>query len=642
LEAPLLQERGVVGGGALSRGKGGRLGEGRGEGSRAGGARRNALRAVFLLATLAILAISVLEARSLFLFYKDQPRLPLWDMAGHGWGGVELLQALSQGRPLRFLDLLNRQDKWPFGFSLLLLPFLAAGGSTFASATALSAVLFALVPLLLLWAAREVDRGPAGFWAGLLGAGLFLASPLLRVFGILIMREVAGIVFSLLAFCLYLRARRLGTPWAWRLAGLASLALFLVKYNYALLWWACVLVNEVLRRTPEERRELARWIKDLLWPWPTRRPGKIILAVYLYLLLLAALLGINFGVGLYAGIVVGTVLFALRWRRDREGIRNGWRSLPVEIRAALSTVVLPLWIWCLSPDPIHPKNIVAFLKNRATGPPLLSADSLLYYVRSLARDYTPAPLLGWVVVALFFAALLWLRRKDEPFRVLVLISLIGLALATLHPYKDSRFFATTAPFALLLAATAFSRLVHLARPIAGGLLCAGALAGLFFVATEGVDLQERLASGYKLYSAGPALSGPLQVFARWAPEGERVALLGTFNQLSESLVRWWLAQDPRSRNAEIVAPPRRFDGKLPPEEIRSRMDRWIEKEKPERILAIRVLPSSRFFHEEDFQRYNAWQLPAIESLEAGGGWKVVRRRKFRRVGVEIVVLDSKS
>jgi hypothetical protein len=200
-------------------------------------------RWAFILAALALLAVSGFEAASLYRFYAGQSRVPLWDMAGHGWGGVELLQALSEGRPLRFLDLLNRQDKWPFGYSLLLLPFLAAGDASFASATFLSTVLFALVPLLLLWLAREVDPGPAGLWGGLIAAALFLASPLLRIFGILIMREMAGIFFSLLGLILYLRARRLGTPWAWRLAGLAALALFLVKYNYALLWGIAVLAN---------------------------------------------------------------------------------------------------------------------------------------------------------------------------------------------------------------------------------------------------------------------------------------------------------------------------------------------------------------------------------------------------------------
>lgn len=596
---------------------------------------------LFLLLAVALLAVAAVEARSLYLFYLDQTRLPMWDMAGHGWGGVELLQALSEGRPLRFLDLLNRQDKWPFGYSLLLLPFVAAGGATFASATLFSIVLFVLIPPLLLWAAREVDDGPAGFWGGLLAAALFLASPFFRVFGILVMREMAGVFFSLLAFCLYLRARRLGSPWAWRLAGLASLGLFLVKYNYGLLWGIAVLANEILRRSPEERRELARRIGRLFWPAPPRRPGRIVLAVWLWLLAIAATLGINFGVGLYAGLVVGAVLVALRWKRDREGVRAWWRSLPVEIRAALETIVIPLWIWCLSPDPVHPKNIVAFLRNRSTGPPLFSADSLLFYFRSLARDYAPDPLVGWAVVALLAVSLVLLRRGGERFRFLALAAFLGLGLATFHPYKEPRFFATAAPFVLLLAAMAWSRLVHRARPVAGGLLCAGALAGIAFVATERADLPGRLAADYKAYSTGPAFRKPLGFLARWTPGPERVAVLGTFNELSESLVRWWLYQDRRAREAVIVDPPSRFDGKRPPEEIRKKMDRWLEEERPERIVAIRLLPESPIFQGEDFQRYNSWQLAALDVLAKDPGWKVARRRKFRSLDLEMLVLDRR-
>src|SRR5262245_40546000 len=145
---------------------------------------------IFALTVAAL--VSALAAASLDRFYAVQSRLPLWDMASHGWGGVELLRALEQGRPLHFLDLLNRQDKWPFGYSLLLLPFLGLGGASFAAATLLSTVLFAATPLLLLWAAREVDAGPPGLWGGLLASALFLASPLLRLFAILIMREMAG------------------------------------------------------------------------------------------------------------------------------------------------------------------------------------------------------------------------------------------------------------------------------------------------------------------------------------------------------------------------------------------------------------------------------------------------------------------
>lgn len=364
--------------------------------------------------------------------------------------------------------------------------------------------------------------------------------------------------------------------------------------------------------------------------------------MWLWLLAIAAVLGINFGVGLYAGLVVGAVLAALRWKRDREGVRAWWRSLPVEVRAALATVVIPLWIWCLSPDPVHPKNIVAFLRNRANGPPLFSADSLLFYFRSLARDYAPDPLVGWAVIALLAVSLVWLRKGGgEPFRVLALAALLGLGLATFHPYKEPRFFATAAPFVLLLAAMAWSRLVHLARPVAGGILCAGALAGVAFVATERADLDARLAADYRLYSAGPAFRRPLDFLARHAPGPGRVAVIGTFNELSESLVRWWLYQDPRAREAAIVDPPARFDGKRPPEEIRKKMDRWLGEEEPERILAIRLLPSSPLFQGEDFQRYNSWQLAAIGVLENDPGWKVERRRKFRSLNLEMLVLDRR-
>jgi hypothetical protein len=185
----------------------------------------------FAAAALLLTGLAAVEAARLYAFYLGQEGLPQWDMAGHPWGGIELHQALRHGEPLRFLALLNGQDKWPFGFSLLLLPFLALGGDGFAAATLLSTALFALTPALLLWAAREVDDGPAGWWGGGLAALLFLASPLLRLFAVLIMREEAGCFLSLLALACYLRARRRGDERSWRRAGLAGLALFLVKYN---------------------------------------------------------------------------------------------------------------------------------------------------------------------------------------------------------------------------------------------------------------------------------------------------------------------------------------------------------------------------------------------------------------------------
>ena len=564
----------------------------------------------FLVAALAVLTVSTWEAAAIYRIYLANPRVPLWDMAGHGWGGVELLRSL--GHPLRFLDLLNRQDKWPFGYSLLLMPFLAAGGWSFASATLLSAVLFALVPVLLLWVAREVDEGPAGLWGGLIAAALFLTSPLLRVFGVLIMREMAGAFFTLLALGFYLRARRLGTPWSWRLAGLATLALFLIKYNYALIWIAAVLAAEVWRMTPVQRRELvgkvSRW--------------KVLLG-YLALLFIVALFGVNPGVGVYAGLVIGAVLLIVLWRRDPEAFRARWRSLPVEVQAALITVALPVWIWWLSPEPIHPKEAIAFLRNRSAGPPLLSWSSLSYYFRSLIQDYSAVPVLGVLVVLGVLLSLLWLKQ----FRALALTAFLGLGLATFHPYKEPRFLAVAAPFLMLLAAMAFSRAVHWRRSLIGGFLCAGVIAGIAWAAS-GANLNARLEKNYKVYSARPGYWRVLAFLANHAAGAERVAVLGSFNELSESLVRWWLALDEKTEKLEVVDGPSR----------RKAIRAWLEKEKPERILAIRLLPSSRLYRGKDFQSFNAWQLAAIDSLEKKEGWEVTRRRRFEGLEMEILVL----
>jgi len=581
------------------------------------------------IAAIALLAVSTREAAALFRFYQAQTRLPLWDMAGHGWGGVELLRTLQNGHPLRFLSLLNHQDKWPFGYSLLLLPFLAAGKASFASATLLSTVLFALVPVLLFWVALEVDRGPAGFWGGLLGAALFLASPLSRVFGLLIMRETAGVFFSLLALALYLRARRLGTAWAWRLAGLAFLGLFLVKYNYALIWGLAILANEIWRLEPQRRRDLFLRAARLLRPWGQPGIGRIVLALFLDLLILATILGINPGVGIYAGLIVGAAVLAVRFFRNPEAFRERWRSLPIEVRAVLATVVIPLGLWCLSPSPIHPKEIIAFLRNRAAGPPLFSLASLSYYFRSLMQDDSPIPFLGGLVIVFAALSLLWRKqwKDDEPWRVLCWITFLGWILATFHPFKEPRFFTTTAPFVMLLAGITFARLMG--RRWIGGILCAAALVGIGWTATRTVDLDARLAQDYKVYSGRPGFWRPLAFLADHAEGAHRLAVVGTFNELSDNLIRWWLALDEEAREVEVVrSPSRRGDPRT-----------WLAKERPDRVLAIRLLPSSRLYKGKDFQLYNAWQLSVIGALETDPAWTVSRRKAFEALGLEILVMD---
>lgn len=599
---------------------------------------------VWVAAALALTALAAVQAWQLYAFYLAQDRLPQWDMAGHAWGGIELHQALRHGQPLRFLKLLNAQDKWPFGFSLLLLPFVWAGSDSFAAATLLSAVLFTLVPLLLLWGAWEVDPGEVGLWSGGLAALLFLASPLLRVFAVLIMREEAGVLFSLVAFCAYLRARRLGGEGPWRLAGLAGLALFLIKYNYALIWSAAVAANEILRLSPEGRARLREEALRRLWPWGERKDSPLsrVTAVFLYVVTAAALLKVNVGYELYAALLVATVWAVRRGWRDPAGAMAWYRGLPAAGRALVTTVVLPLWIWFLSPWPVHPREILAFLRNRSTGLALASADTWLYYPRSFVRDDLPAPL-GLVVLALLALALVgwWsgARRRagGEPDRVLLLAAVLSFLLPTLHPYKESRFLATAVPFALLAATALFSRLAHTLLPrIAGALACLAAAAGIV-AAARAADLPARLAGDYSLYSSDPAFGEPLDAITRSGRGAGRLGVIGSFNELSENLIRCRLAQ---TGGAAVARPLPRFSAGLPPAEIARRLHEWLRDERPGRVVALRLLPASPLFTSEDYRAYNAWQLAAIAALESDPGARLLDRQSFAAARLEVLSLAA--
>jgi hypothetical protein len=602
----------------------------------------------FAIAAILLTVLAAGQAAQLHAFYLAQDRLPQWDMAGHAWGGIELHQALAHGHPLRFLALLNAQDKWPFGFSLLLLPFVWVGGDGFAAATLLSLSLFSLMPLLIVWAAREVDAGPVGWWSGVLASLLFLASPLMRVFAVLIMREEAGVFFSLAAFCCYLRARRRGDAASWRLAGLAGLALFLVKYNYALILGVALAANELLRLSPARRTALWSFAARWLWPWRQGSRSAKAIAVLVYLVAVCMLLKVNVGYAIYVALLVATFVLARRAWRDPAGLRAAWRGLPVAVRAVVTTLIVPLWIWFLSPWPVHPKEILAFLRNRDSGPPLASMASILYYPRTFVHDYAPVGL-GVAILALFVLALLGgavLRRRPtgrlyigEAERVLLLAAVVSVLLPTLHPYKEPRFLATAVPFVLLAAAWFASRLAHAVplprlRAVVGAVVCAALAAGLIEQA-RATDLSARLAGNYPLYSADPAYRQPLDFIATAGQGAERPAVIGSFNELSENLIRCRLAQ---AGGPEVAKPLGRFRADLPPAAVRTELRGWLRYEHPDRIVALRPLPGSPLLESSDYHTYNAWQLVAIAGLEADPRMRVMARQEFPAAQVEVLVL----
>jgi len=572
-------------------------------------------------------------------------RLPMWDAAGNGWNAVELWAALSHRHLLDFLVRLNAQDTWPFGFSLLMLPFVVLGGSSFESATLLPAVAFALVPPLLVWAGWEIERQARGLAAGLVAGALWLASPLPRALATVAMRETTGAALGVAAIAAYLRARRRGSLAAWRWAGGALLALFLVKANYFFLTAGGLALHAALALDRGRLREVATRLGLGLVEDGWRSPAR-------WLALLAAVSVVLFGLGqnpgtlLYGGLVVATIVIVARRRAWLRRPRAALARLSVPSRALVETLVVPCWIWFLSPAPVHPRNLIAFLRNRPAEQPLLSADALAFYPLSLFNDFFASPWLAWPVAAFALAALVLLLRPSDRARAAALCAFVGSLALVGHPYKQARFLATVAPLVFLVAALVAARGAAAILPLGGarrqvlgvvvGLLALGGIASTFGIEAR----QQRLERDHRALTVPRGFQQPLDDLARRVGGPSRCGMLGGFNALPESLVRW-RAWHLKRREASLAPPLRGLDGDSDPEEILERLRSWRDRHELQRIVALRPIAGSAWLADADFRRYNAWQLEAIRLALERLSYRRRALRSYPPLGVEVFTLDRR-
>ena len=593
------------------------------------------------LALLLALGAGLFTAADLIVRTWPLERLPLWDGAGNGWGTIELWSALADGRPIDFLLRLNAQDKWPFGYSLLALPFLALEGGSFQGATMLPALAFALVPALLVWAGREIDRDGRGTVAGLLAGALWLTGPLPRALATVAMRETCGAALALAALAAYLRARRVATLSAWRLTGAVLLLLFLTKYNYFVLAGSALALHGVLEMPPERRREqAARWRTAALRSgW--RAPGRWMAAV-LAVSAVLLLAGENPGNLLYGVLVVATVVGLVSRRRSLANAGELVARLPPALRGLIQTLVAPLWIWLLSPYPSHLRDFFAFLRNRPGQLPVTSAGALVYYPQALVDDYLPSGWLGWLLAGVAVsAALVFAARRGDPARAAALGVLIGILALELHSLKESRFLATVMPLLLLVATVTLSRTGSRLLP-ANAAARAGIVVGLLSVSlfgsfrlASGHGALSRLEADHRQMTGDPAYLAPLNaVVSRVVHSEGRAGLLGGFNELSESLVRWeaWRSS---GREARLVRPLRGVDGAPTAEVVRSKLARWLDRERPRTLVVVRPLAGSRRLEELDYRLYNRWQLEALAALEESREWIPGDARVFPELSLEV-------
>ena len=526
------------------------------------------------LALVAVIALAVAAAVQLWRIAGADRGVPLWDPAEHGVAGVALAEALKRGDLLGLLLGINRQVLWPFAHSLMLLPWALLLGPGYATAARLSAVLFAGT-VVALFAAGAGLHPTRGAWVGAAAAALMLVAPIARVFGSVCMLEMPGALLLALTAALHVRAcRESASRPLLMAAGLSSAALFFCKYNYGLLWLLPLAIHE-WRALPSARRAALRE-RALDWLAPRRwlRPFPIFMALFAAVIAVIATTG--GGVFTVAGVPVsarspgnplyGFYLIALAWAalrvRRAGGLRAVAQRLDERHRVLLATVALPIAVWFLIPAPNRFRVFFDFVVNRDTGHPLWSLATWLEYPRAFARDYSPAPALGWLVLALAAVPPGRRSRGRDPRTLVYLAMWVGLITTAAHHYHQPRFLFTVAPLIWLAAASNavswLARALEMAplplRRIAWGAL----LVGLLTWAALDAPPAAATIAGRRYLSSPAALAAVLD---RLLDLSERSAktpwLLGYANELSPALLRWQsLLTHPR-------LPERRLPGHAP-------------------------------------------------------------------------------
>lgn len=420
----------------------------------------------FRIGLAVVIVAAAVAAVDVFQQHREGYR-SLWvscnhDRNAHYRFGHELAADLRGGDLTRFASDLDKGSiVWPPLHGLMLAVVILIGGRD---------PTLAVVPSLVGWAVGAVfaylmaNRAARRFGplAGVVAAGLVLASPTSRAYAADCMLESLGGCLTLATLFTFLRWEQDRAPAAARWFGLCLTLLFFQKFNYWLLAAVACGLTHVVLNWREVGAFLTRLKTDVPWrAWllaQLRRPLNYPIAL---LLALCVSIWVNGGYDLDLGgtklelrtvttfITIAYALFLLRltvwwWTGGRHAARAwlGEHRFPVcywHFTPVLVWFLIPLrittFVWFLSPANTEKTYHNTF------------ADTAAFYWGGFAREYAGGPALAWVATVLSAAALLavvWPKAYRRGGWVVPVFTAIGVLLTLRHPNHKLRFLFTPA------------------------------------------------------------------------------------------------------------------------------------------------------------------------------------------------------
>ncbi|MFL6548740.1 MAG: hypothetical protein ACJ8OJ_08595, partial [Povalibacter sp.] len=458
--------------------------------------------------------LAIKAANQVWDLAQSHNALPLWDMARHGAEGARLADNLRRFDLSDLLSQIARMDLYPPLFYFLEGSVFRVLGADFSVGVGLIACIFALAIVAAFWAGRMLCPDDGGL-AGTIAAAAVASSPVMQLFGGLVMLEMPGALALLIAAATYLRWLRSGKAAHATTAWSASAALLFTKFNYGLSWLVPQMAFELWRRTGS----VSKLVMSLYQRSRRALANDVLLrsaAIVLVLLLVASRFAgrvveatgetrvrLSIANPLYALYVIALVLFLLKPKENVRRLRGWLDSLDEPRRRFLIIVAGPFLLWMLYP--VHFRGFIHFLENRSGG----ESSDLLFYPYALMTEYSASPTLGGILLALALLGLVCMRRVSDAHRMITISFVFALIGCMSHPYKQLRFAFLAAPLMWLSAAGTASFLLSCIstkkHEIAGCLLGLLVVGTAFFTPFD----SQRLASGLSSYSAPASTMAPL-------------------------------------------------------------------------------------------------------------------------------------